>query len=569
MWCYRLPRSSAPDGDAGFSLIETVIGLAIIGTVMAAMVPYLVGSLTVVGMQRGKQTAIQVAADAVERARALKGSSLLIGRGKTSAQTQWAAAPAIAQGALNLTTLDWDPLADPDDGDQAPLPTAAQTVKVDGIAYTRSWYVGRCWQPTTKHSDFSQADPALNATCIGSSAPASTDVPFFRVVVVVFWSHTSCPAQQCSYATSTLISAGYDPLFPVKRPPPTVTDPGPLTSYRTEAVDWQLSALGGELPLVWTASSLPLGLSISTSGRVTGTPTTNSVRTVTATVVAQDGLTDSQTFTWTIVNPMVVTNPGTQTSRVGTAVASVSVVASGGVAPYTWAATNLPAGLAINTSTGVISGTPTAVESPTVSVDVTDANDKTKSVSFTWGVLTPVVVTNPGAQTTTMNAAVNLAMAATGGAAPYTWRATDLPYGLTINASTGAISGTVTRGTRYLTTVYAADSAGMESSTTFVVTVAASAGTDLRVTVPVPATANQVSTAGVATSISPAAAGGAVGIYTWTATGLPPGLTMSTTLLGVTTVSGTPTTKGVYTVKFTVKDVALITAYEMFTWTVQ
>ncbi|HEX8305814.1 MAG TPA: M4 family metallopeptidase, partial [Jatrophihabitans sp.] len=55
---------------------------------------------------------------------------------------------------------------------------------------------------------------------------------------------------------------------------------------------------------------------------------------------------------------VTVTNPGSKTGTVGTAT-SQQMSASGGTAPYTWTATGLPAGLSINASTGLISGTPT------------------------------------------------------------------------------------------------------------------------------------------------------------------------------------------------------------------
>src|SRR6185437_2804409 len=54
---------------------------------------------------------------------------------------------------------------------------------------------------------------------------------------------------------------------------------------------------------------------------------------------------------------LTVNNPGSQTGTVGTG-SSLQMSASGGTAPYTWTATGLPTGLAINASSGLISGTP-------------------------------------------------------------------------------------------------------------------------------------------------------------------------------------------------------------------
>jgi hypothetical protein len=83
---------------------------------------------------------------------------------------------------------------------------------------------------------------------------------------------------------------------------------------------------------------------------------------------------------------VTVTNPGTQTGTVGTAT-SLTMSASGGVTPYTFTATGLPAGLAINSSSGVISGTPTTATTYSVTVTATDSTTPTHltgSTSFSW-----------------------------------------------------------------------------------------------------------------------------------------------------------------------------------------
>ncbi|MGI8667267.1 MAG: putative Ig domain-containing protein [Jatrophihabitans sp.] len=78
-----------------------------------------------------------------------------------------------------------------------------------------------------------------------------------------------------------------------------------------------------------------------------------------------------------------VTNPGSQSGTVGTAT-SLQASASGGSAPYTWSATGLPTGLSINSSSGLVSGTPSAAGSFTVTLTVRDSTGATASASFTW-----------------------------------------------------------------------------------------------------------------------------------------------------------------------------------------
>ncbi|MDN3354777.1 ricin-type beta-trefoil lectin domain protein [Actinomadura sp. DC4] len=86
-------------------------------------------------------------------------------------------------------------------------------------------------------------------------------------------------------------------------------------------------------------------------------------------------------------NTVTVTNPGAQSSTVGTA-ASLQVKASDSASgqTLTYGASGLPAGLSINSSTGLISGTPTAAGTSNVTVTVKDTTGATGSAAFTWTV---------------------------------------------------------------------------------------------------------------------------------------------------------------------------------------
>ncbi|MEY9835677.1 discoidin domain-containing protein [Streptacidiphilus sp. EB103A] len=117
--------------------------------------------------------------------------------------------------------------------------------------------------------------------------------------------------------------------------------------------------------------------------------------------------TDSAQQQWTLpsggtANTVTVTSPGSQSTTVGTA-ASVQVHATDSASgqTLTYAATGLPAGLSINATSGLISGTPTAAGTSNVTVTATDSTGAVGSTAFSW------VVNAAGGGCGTTNIALN------------------------------------------------------------------------------------------------------------------------------------------------------------------
>jgi len=178
-------------------------------------------------------------------------------------------------------------------------------------------------------------------------------------------------------------------------------------------------------------------------------------------------------FTGSSTGKVAIFSPGAQTTAVG---ASVYLQVQGedtATGALSYAATGLPKGLSISSSTGVISGTPTAAGTSTVTVTGTDSTGPTGSATFAWAVGSTapntVTVTSPGSQTGTVGAAASVQIAATDSASGQTlaYSATGLPAGLSINSATGLISGTPTTAATSSVTVTAADGTGASGAATF------------------------------------------------------------------------------------------------------
>jgi hypothetical protein len=149
----------------------------------------------------------------------------------------------------------------------------------------------------------------------------------------------------------------------------------------------------------------------------------------------------------------------------------------------TFNASGLPAGLTIDSATGVISGTPTTASSQTVSFWVTDATGASSTaVIATWAITAPgggdtVTAANPGDQNGTLGTMVQLLISGTDSAAGQTlsYSATGLPPGLSIGNTIdatgavvgGSIIGTPTTVGRYVVAVTATDTLGYTASSTF------------------------------------------------------------------------------------------------------
>lgn len=179
----------------------------------------------------------------------------------------------------------------------------------------------------------------------------------------------------------------------------------------------QLAATGGVSPYSWIVASgtLPAGLSLSTAGMISGTPTASGV--FSFSVQASDAESPVQTAKQGLSVTINTTSSGlsiTTSSPLSDATLdsdyTTMVTATGGVTPYTWSLAtglSLPAGLTLTSGSpsATISGTPTATGTFEFTLDVKDSASNTASATF--------LLTVTGSSTLNCPTTVNLTLCGT------------------------------------------------------------------------------------------------------------------------------------------------------------
>ena len=231
---------------------------------------------------------------------------------------------------------------------------------------------------------------------------------------------------------------------------------------------YQLFFAGGVPPRTWVSATgaLPPGLTLGSSGLITGVPTQIGVFTFTVSLTdsAQTTVTSQPLRITIIPGPLQIVTAGDLTK--GTVNVSYFFTLQsgrGGLSPYIWALATgtLPPGLSLNPNSGVISGTPTQLGTFSFTVRLTDSQSPASTlVSSTLRIIIdaatdpppppppppgdPLVITSSGALTGgKVNGDYSHQLSAAGGKPPYTWAMAGsvLPPGLVLNVVTGLISG--------------------------------------------------------------------------------------------------------------------------------
>ena len=393
--------------------------------------------------------------------------------------------------------------------------------------------VGSQWQTVA-----TGAQSSTGAAVLGT-APSAVGTFSYRGITTAY---RGAAATTTATSQVTVTSGVTQPSIVIGSLAPAVTG----ESYSTELV-----ATGGTAPFTWTATGLPDGVTLSSSGLLSGTTTTRGTYDVHFKITDANGLT-AETDTTIVVKPVVGIDFDTLPTAVSGDDYDTSLIGTGGTEPYTWSAEDLPTGFSLTTD-GHLSGVTTEVGEHQVKLTITDANSKTAEKTVSLTVIEAVAITTTSLPAGEVGNAYSTTLTASGGVAPYSWSATGLPDGLELSTG-GALTGTpTTSGTFDAVQITVTDDNGDSASRSFTIEIAAVLSITTT-TLP----AGVVGTTYPETTLV-AAAGTAP--YLWSATGLPDGLELSTT--GILT--GTPTANGTFdAVQITVTDAGSKSAQTTF-----
>ena len=249
-------------------------------------------------------------------------------------------------------------------------------------------------------------------------------------------------------------------------------------AYSKQLTVWSITNVnpvqGGPTSATWSiaSGSLPPGVNFSSSGLLSGTPTSEGSYTFVVRATGGGTATDTETET------LVVRQPLTLTAALGGAKAEVGMPfssqqsAGGGSGTYTWSVSKgtLPPGVKI-ANDGAISGTPTLAGRYAFTLTVTDSESRSKSVDVTLVVKAKLAFKTLKLKNATAGVPYRSKIVMTGGIAPLTWTATGkLPKGFKIG-TTGLLFGTPTKAGSYRFTVTVTDSLGAVAKKTLTLVV--------------------------------------------------------------------------------------------------
>ena len=215
------------------------------------------------------------------------------------------------------------------------------------------------------------------------------------------------------------------------------------------AYSQSLSQTGGVGSITYSiqSGSLPAGVTLSTGGLVSGTPTATGTFNFTAKVTDANACTGTRAYTIVIACPTITISPATVPNGTAGVAYSQSLSQTGGVGSITYSilSGSLPTGITLS-GAGVLSGTPTVTGTFNFTVKVADGNACIGTLAYTLVIACPVITISPATLPNgTISVAYSQSLSQAGGVGSITYSVLSgaLPGGLTLSTG-GLISGTPT-----------------------------------------------------------------------------------------------------------------------------
>ncbi len=224
-----------------------------------------------------------------------------------------------------------------------------------------------------------------------------------------------------------------------------------------------LRGSGGVPPRLWRLDegTLPPGLELLPSGVIRGTPLLAGAFSFTLRLEDSRGIAAGERFGMDLVDPLVIDTTFLPAATV-TRNYQVALVASGGMAPYSWHLADgvLPDSLSLNEA-GLLAGVVDQSGPVEFTVGVTDGDGRVTNRDLSLTTLWPLVILTPSLPPGITGTDYAFSMTGSGGGDPYTWKISNgsLPTGLALSTD-GEITGTPTVATDAPVTIRLTDSAG-------------------------------------------------------------------------------------------------------------
>ncbi len=350
-----------------------------------------------------------------------------------------------------------------------------------GIAYPGTWTVTTGGGTYTYAITGGALPPELDINAAGEITGIPKALGTFSFVVTV----TDGNGLINSQAFSLTIQA----------PVITVTPPSTGNAVQNTPFTATITGSGGAAPYTYAIHSPPPGLDIDPgTGVISGTPTTAGTFNYSVSVTDANGFSTVLNLTLVVApEPIDLQLPPAQLAdATQNSLYSASVAASNGAPPVTYVNVGpLPAGLGLDGTTGIISGTPTAAGAFSFSITATDAQGNTKTQTFDLTINAPpaqpvtssISISAPSSAQVGESVTIGVTVSGNGGTPSGTVTVTDTGTGSVVGtgtldgsgAATVTVGGSTAAGTTTYGIAYSGDTSFAPSSTTSSVNVTAAA----------------------------------------------------------------------------------------------